>query len=76
MSSALERFDASSFVTTADAAKILGVTARTIRRHCERRTFPGARHRFPDDSSHWLIPREDLEALMSDMSGMSDASDK
>lgn len=49
--------------TTADVARALGFTEKTIRSWCVRGIFPGA-IKFPDNSprSEWRIPSGDVEA--------------
>lgn len=70
----LERFDPSEYVKASTAARLLGVSSRTVRNYCRHGVFPGARQWEPG-SSHWLIPRTDLAALLSDSSCDADVAE-
>jgi excisionase family DNA binding protein len=48
-------------LTIAEAAELLGVTEKTIRRRVHGGTYPGAYRDGDDPNSAWLIPVEDLE---------------
>lgn len=67
--------DIRDFVTVGEAAQLLDVSPRTIRRHCERGTFPGARPRFYRGTT-WLIPRWSLEVFLPGVSNVADLSEK
>lgn len=49
------------WLTTTEAAQLLGLTGRTVRRLCEIGRFPNATQ---PNRAHWRIPRHDVEALI------------
>ena len=60
--------------TIAKAAKISGISPQLLRIYCRAGVFPGAR-KFR--GTRWLIPREDLDDLVSgevDVSGIHDVN--
>lgn len=75
MSAELERFDPSEYVKASVAARLLGVSSRTIRNYCRRGLFSGARQWEPG-SSHWLIPWAALAGLLTGCSDAADSSEK
>lgn len=62
------------YVTTAEAARLLGVSVRSVRRLAARGVFAGARPRFYPGTS-WLIPRSALEQFLAGVPELSDVSD-
>jgi excisionase family DNA binding protein len=48
------------YMTVTEAAKILGVTTRTVQRYLRRGLFPGA-YQLPGGASQpWIIPADEV----------------
>ena len=52
----------SKFVTTAEAARILGIETASAQKCATRGLFPGAVHFGNDQWARWMIPLADVEA--------------
>lgn len=53
--------DAPSWLSTTDAARLLGVSPDTVRRMCDKSYFPGAWR--IGHAGHWHIPPGDVDVL-------------
>jgi excisionase family DNA binding protein len=52
------------YITVTEAAKLLGVTSRTVQRYIHRGLFPGA-YQLPGGSKMpWLIPADEVKNLV------------
>ncbi|MFW2384043.1 MAG: helix-turn-helix domain-containing protein [Acidimicrobiales bacterium] len=59
------------FLSTKEAAEVVGVSATTIRRRIEGGAYPGARRMDPDDpASPWRIPASDV--IRTQLSGVEE----
>jgi excisionase family DNA binding protein len=49
------------YMTVTEAAKLLGVTTRTVQRYLRRGLFPGAYQLSGGVSMPWLIPADEVK---------------
>jgi len=52
------------FLTSSEAAKLLGVTGETINRWLQAGHFPNAWRINPHSRSRWRIPKSDIDAFI------------